>query len=53
VKEDLRQLVVPIKKGVDPATFLVGLLRELIPPATPEPVVTQPAVTQPAGVAAR
>jgi len=24
--------VVPIKPGVDPATFLVGFLRELIPP---------------------
>ncbi len=33
VKDDMRQIVVPIKKGVDPATFLVGFLRELIPPA--------------------
>ncbi|HEY4332176.1 MAG TPA: hypothetical protein VGM78_06390, partial [Ilumatobacteraceae bacterium] len=32
VKEDQKQLVVPIKRGVDPATFLVGFLRELIPP---------------------
>ena len=32
VKDDQHQLVVPIKRGVDPATFLVGFLRELIPP---------------------
>ena len=32
VKDDTRQLVVPIKRGMDPATFLVGFLRELIPP---------------------
>jgi transcription-repair coupling factor (superfamily II helicase) len=32
-KEDLRQLVVPIPRGQDPATFLVGFLRELIPDA--------------------
>jgi transcription-repair coupling factor (superfamily II helicase) len=31
-KSDQHQLVVPIKRGVDPATFLVGFLRELIPP---------------------
>ena len=31
-KDDQKQLVVPIKKGVDPATFLVSFLRELIPP---------------------
>ena len=30
-KEDLRQLVVPIPRGIDPATFLVGLLTELVP----------------------
>ena len=30
-KEDLRQLVVPIPRGTDPATFLVGFLRELVP----------------------
>jgi transcription-repair coupling factor (superfamily II helicase) len=30
-KEDLRQLVVPIPKGQDAATFLVGFLSELIP----------------------
>ncbi|MCU1395177.1 MAG: transcription-repair coupling factor, partial [Ilumatobacteraceae bacterium] len=40
VKDEVRQLVVPIKKGVDPATFLVGFLRELIPP----PVVAEPAL---------
>ncbi len=34
VKEELRQIIVPIKRGVDPATFLVGLLRDLIPPPT-------------------
>ena len=33
-KEDQRQLVVPLRRGADPATFLVGLLRELIPPAS-------------------
>jgi transcription-repair coupling factor (superfamily II helicase) len=32
VKEDQRQLVVPIPRGKDPATFLVTFLRELIPP---------------------
>jgi transcription-repair coupling factor (superfamily II helicase) len=31
VKDELKQIVVPIKRGVDPATFLVSLLRELIP----------------------
>jgi transcription-repair coupling factor (superfamily II helicase) len=30
-KEDQRQLVVPIPRGQDPATFLVGFLTELIP----------------------
>jgi transcription-repair coupling factor (superfamily II helicase) len=30
-KEDLRQLVVPIPRGQDPATFLTGFLDELIP----------------------
>jgi transcription-repair coupling factor (superfamily II helicase) len=34
-KEDLRQLVVPIPRGSDPASFLVGFLGELVP-ATPE-----------------
>ncbi len=32
VKEDLRQLVVPIPRSKEPAAFLVGFLRELIPP---------------------
>ena len=31
-KEDAQQLVVPIKRGVAPAPFLVGFLRELLPP---------------------
>ena len=30
-KTDQQQLVVPIRRGVEPATFLVGFLRELIP----------------------
>ena len=30
-KEDSKQLVVPIKRGVDPATFLVGFLRRPAP----------------------
>ena len=30
-KEEQRQLVVPIPRGTDPATFLVGFLDELIP----------------------
>ena len=36
-KEDLQQLVVPIPRGQDPATFLVGFLGELIPAPAPEP----------------
>jgi transcription-repair coupling factor (superfamily II helicase) len=32
-KEEQQQLVVPLRRGADPATFLVGLLRELLPPA--------------------
>jgi transcription-repair coupling factor (superfamily II helicase) len=32
-KEDLGQLVVPIPRGQDPAEYLVGFLRELIPDA--------------------
>ena len=32
-KEDAGQLVVPIARGVEPATFLVGFLRELVPTA--------------------
>ena len=38
-KEDLRQLVVPLPRGADPATFLVGFLQELV---AAEPV-TSPA----------
>jgi transcription-repair coupling factor (superfamily II helicase) len=34
VKEDLRQLVVPIPRGQDPAVFLVAFLDELIPDKT-------------------
>jgi transcription-repair coupling factor (superfamily II helicase) len=34
VKEDLRQLVVPIPRGQDPAVFLVTFLDELIPDKT-------------------
>jgi len=34
-KEDLRQLVVPIPRGQDPATFLVGFLQELVPVPPP------------------
>jgi transcription-repair coupling factor (superfamily II helicase) len=34
-KEEARQLVVPIPRGTEPAAFLVGFLRELVP----EPVV--------------
>ncbi|MCU1504964.1 MAG: mfd, partial [Ilumatobacteraceae bacterium] len=33
VKEDQRQLVVPIKRGVEPAEYLVNFLRQLIPSA--------------------
>ena len=36
-KEDLRQLVVPIPRGQDPAAFLVGFLQELLPAAAPVP----------------
>ncbi len=31
LKEDQRQIVIPIPRGKDPATFLVAFLRELIP----------------------
>jgi len=31
-KEDLRQLVVPIPRAAEPAAYLVGFLRQLIPP---------------------
>ena len=36
-KEEPRQLVVPIPRGQDAATFLVGFLQELLPSATPTP----------------
>ena len=39
-KEDARQLVVPIPRRREPAEFLVGFLRELIPPAVDEPVAS-------------
>ncbi|MEY4371495.1 MAG: hypothetical protein RL219_264, partial [Actinomycetota bacterium] len=32
-KEDLQQVNVPLRPGVDPAAQLVALLRELVPPA--------------------
>jgi transcription-repair coupling factor (superfamily II helicase) len=35
LKDDLDQLVVPIARGATPARFLVGFLRELIPPEGP------------------
>jgi transcription-repair coupling factor (superfamily II helicase) len=35
-KEDSEQLVVPLPHGQDPALFLVGFLRELIPPVLAE-----------------
>jgi transcription-repair coupling factor (superfamily II helicase) len=31
LKEDQKQLVIPIKRGADPAEYLVGFLRQLIP----------------------
>ncbi|MFN8022199.1 MAG: transcription-repair coupling factor [Acidimicrobiales bacterium] len=34
-KDDLEQLVVPIARGATPAAFLVGFLRELVPPDGP------------------
>jgi transcription-repair coupling factor (superfamily II helicase) len=34
-KEDARQLVVPIPRRREPAEFLVGFLRELVPPEAP------------------
>ncbi len=39
-KEDARQLVVPIPRRREPAEFLVGFLRELIPPVVDEPVAS-------------
>ncbi len=41
-KEDARQLVVPLPRGVEPASFLVGFLRELIPPASLQPDEIEP-----------
>jgi transcription-repair coupling factor (superfamily II helicase) len=41
-KEDARQLVVPLPRGVEPASFLVGFLQELIPPASLQPEGTEP-----------
>ncbi|MGB8858673.1 MAG: transcription-repair coupling factor, partial [Ilumatobacteraceae bacterium] len=32
-KEDQQQVVVPIKRGADPAVFLCGFLQQLVPPA--------------------
>ena len=32
-KEDQQQVVVPFKRGIDPAVFLVDFLQQLIPPA--------------------
>ena len=32
-KEDQQQVVVPFKRGIDPAVFLVNFLQQLIPPA--------------------
>ena len=37
-KEDAQQLVVPIKRGVAPAPFLVAFLRELVPPPAVEAI---------------
>ena len=34
-KADQQQVVVPIRRGVDAATFLAGFLQELVPPPTP------------------
>ncbi|CAB4550065.1 MAG: transcription-repair coupling factor [Actinobacteria bacterium] len=34
-KDDQQQLVVPIARGASPAAFLVGFLRELVPPDGP------------------
>jgi hypothetical protein len=31
-KEDQQQVVVPIKRGADPALFLTGFLQQLVPP---------------------
>ncbi len=46
VKEDLKQLIVPLPRGRDVASFLVGFLRELVPAAQasaePQPVGSLP-----------
>ncbi|MEL6893051.1 MAG: transcription-repair coupling factor [Actinomycetota bacterium] len=34
-KDDLKQLVVPLPRGADAAQFLVGFLRDLVPPEEP------------------
>jgi len=33
-KPDQKQLVIPIKRGLDPAEYLVSLLRQLVPPSS-------------------
>ena len=38
-KADFSQLIAPIPRGANPAEYLVGLLRDLIPP-TPDPVTS-------------
>ena len=40
-KEDQKQLVVPIRRGVDAAEFLVAFLRQLIPPPDAAPPAPQ------------
>jgi transcription-repair coupling factor (superfamily II helicase) len=35
-KEDQQQVVVPLKRGADPAVFLCAFLQQLIPPPEPE-----------------
>jgi len=41
-KEDLEQLVLPLPRGTDPAPYLVGLLRELVPAEEPSVVSVAP-----------
>jgi len=48
VKPDQRQVVVPLKRGVDPALFLTGFLQQLIPPPEGEPVAGTKVATAPA-----
>jgi transcription-repair coupling factor (superfamily II helicase) len=45
-KEDAEQLVVPLGRGMQPAEFLVGFLRELVPETAAAPTV--PSVVAPA-----